>query len=120
LSYANFSVFGVSVTEQTSTKGSLTIKATVKNTGVVQGKEVVQVYYTQLAPVIERPVKNLIRFAKVDLAPGKSTTVSFSIPAEELGYYVNGIKQVDADKYTFFVGSSSDDSDLSTLTVNIH
>ncbi|KFY90684.1 hypothetical protein V500_05022 [Pseudogymnoascus sp. VKM F-4518 (FW-2643)] len=112
LSYTKFDISGVTVTNNTSTHGYITVKAIIKNTGSVQGKEVVQVYFNQFAPDIERPVKNLIRFTKVDLNPGVSTTVSFSIAVSELGYFINGVKQVDADQYTIFVGSSSDDADL--------
>lgn len=120
LSYTEFTISDVSVTNNTTTSGSLAVQATVTNIGAVQGKEVVQVYYSQTAPVIERPVKNLIRFTKVDLAPGASMTVQFSISADEPGYFVNGVKQVDADDYTFFVGSGSDDADLTALEVAIN
>lgn len=112
LSFTKFDISSVTVTNNTSTHGNITFKAIVKNTSSVQGKEVVQVYFNQFAPDIERPVKNLIRFTKVDLNPGVSTTVSFSIAVSELGYFINGVKQVDADQYTIFVGSSSDDADL--------
>lgn len=117
LSYTKFDISGVTVTNNTSTHGQITVKAIVKNTGSVQGKEVVQVYFNQFAPDIERPVKNLIRFTKLDLKPGASTTVSFSIPVGELGYFVNGVKQVDADQYTIFVGSSSDNADLTATKI---
>ncbi|KAH8649498.1 glycoside hydrolase superfamily [Tricladium varicosporioides] len=120
LSYTKFSISGVSVTNNTSTRDSITVKATIQNTGTVQGKEVVQVYFNQFAPDIERPVKNLIRFAKVDLEPGASTTVSFSIAVSEMGYFVNGIEKVDADQYTIFVGSSSDNADLIATTIAVH
>ncbi|OBT61316.1 hypothetical protein VE03_09521 [Pseudogymnoascus sp. 23342-1-I1] len=120
LSYTKFDISGVTVTNHTSTHGSITIKANIKNTGSVHGKEVVQVYFKQFAPDIERPVKNLIRFTKVDLNPGASTTVNFSIPVNDLSYYINGVKQVDADQYTIFVGSSSDDADLVATKIVVH
>jgi beta-glucosidase len=119
LSYTEFEISNVSVTNNTSTTGSITVEATVKNTGAVQGKEVIQVYFNQFAPDIERPVKNLIRFAKVDLEPGASTTVSFDIAVSEMGYFVNGVKQVDADQYTIFVGSSSNDVDLTATKIMV-
>lgn len=120
LSYSKFEFSGIYVTNNTSTRGSIAVEVTVKNTGSVQGKEVTQVYFNQFAPRLERPIKNLIRFTKVDLVAGASTKVKFTIPVEELGYYINGIKQVDADTYTFFVGSSSDDSDLTAVKIAIH
>jgi beta-glucosidase len=109
LSYTNFSVSGIYVANNTSTGGSIAIKATVTNTGTIAGKEVLQVYFSQKGPVIERPIKNLIRFAKVGLNPDESEHVSFTVAASELGYYVNGAYQVDADDYTFYIGTSSED-----------
>ncbi|KFZ07270.1 hypothetical protein V501_06613 [Pseudogymnoascus sp. VKM F-4519 (FW-2642)] len=112
LSYTTFRFSNVQVSNYTSTSGNIVVNITVKNTGNFAGQEVVQVYFGQVFPVIERPIKNLIRFTKINLEPGASQQVSFTIPVEELGYYVNGKKQVDADTYTFWVGSSSDDEDL--------
>jgi beta-glucosidase len=117
LSYTNFGVSDISVTNNTSTDGSIAIQATVTNTGAVAGKEVLQVYFSQEAPVIERPIKSLIRFVKVSLDPGKSEPVSFTVPASELGYYVSGTYQVDADDYTFYVGTSSEDVTAITVAV---
>ncbi|KFY28972.1 hypothetical protein V491_00235 [Pseudogymnoascus sp. VKM F-3775] len=120
LSFTKFDISDITVTNNTSTRGNITVKATVKNTGSMQGKEVVQVYFNQFAPDIERPVKNLIRFTKVDLNPGASTTVSFSIAVSDLGYFVNGVNKVDADQYTIFVGSSSDDVNLVATKIVVH
>ncbi|OBT89654.1 hypothetical protein VE02_01796 [Pseudogymnoascus sp. 03VT05] len=121
LSYTTFSFSNVQVSNYTSTSGNIVVSSTVKNTGNVAGQEVVQVYFGQAFPVIERSIKNLIRFTKINLEPGASQQVSFTIPVEELGYYGNGKKQVDADTYTFWVGSSSDDADLqSRLSLQAH
>lgn len=121
LSYTTFSYSNVQVSNYTSTSGNIVVSTTVKNTGSVAGQEVVQVYFGQAFPVIERPIKNLIRFTKINLEPGASQQVSFTITVEELGYYVNGKKHVDADTYTFWVGSSSVDADLqSKLSLQAH
>ncbi|CAH0057184.1 unnamed protein product [Clonostachys solani] len=118
LSYTTFSISGVSVTGTVSKTGSIKVEATVKNTGAVRGKEVVQVYFNQSAPEMERPIKNLVRFTKTgDLAPGESTQVNFNITVDDLGYWINGKKQVDADTYGIMVGSSSDDADLKFFNV---
>ncbi|OBT77106.1 hypothetical protein VF21_05061 [Pseudogymnoascus sp. 05NY08] len=112
LSYTTSSFSNVQVSNYTSTSGNIVVRKSVKNTGNVVGQEVVQVYFGQAFPVIERPIKNLIRFTKINLEPGASQEASFTIPVEELGYYVIGKKQVYADTYTFWVISSSDDADL--------
>jgi beta-glucosidase len=116
LSYTSFSFSGVSVATA-STTGSISVSATITNSGAVKGKEVVQVYYGQAFARIERPYKNLIRFDKIELEAGASQTVSFDIPVEEMGYYVNGKKFVDAGTYYVWVGSSSAAVDLVMTTI---
>lgn len=119
LSYTIFSISDVNVSEDVAIDGEIAISAVLKNIGDRTGKEVVQVYFSPAYPAIERPVKNLIRFSKVKLNSDASETVLFKIPVSELGYYVNGRRRVDGDTYTFFVGSSSDDADLTTVAVTV-
>ncbi|KAK5036534.1 hypothetical protein LTS07_002261 [Exophiala sideris] len=100
--------------------GNVTVSCTVTNTGSVTGKEVVQVYYRQqYSNLIELPNKRLVRFQKVELSPGQSQDVSFSIDRNELGYYVNAQYQVDSGNYTFWVGSSSRAQDLMNVTLTL-
>ena len=120
LSYTTFSVSNLRVTgNNTNVKGTIGISVTVTNTGQVAGQEVVQVYFAQEAPLIERPVLNLIRFSKVPLDSSASTTVTFNISVEEFGYYVNGARRVDADSYTLYVGTSSAAADLTPAQITI-
>lgn len=65
-------------------------------------------------------MKNLVSFEKVSLAIGESTKVTFVISASDLGYWVNGKRRVDPDVYTFFVGSSSDNANLTQLEVTVN
>ncbi len=74
---------------------SITFDVTVKNTGSVAGKEVVEVYFTPpyTNGGIEKAAVNLIDFAKTGvLEPGASETVSFSISKEDFASYDTGIK----------------------------
>ncbi|KAL2677154.1 hypothetical protein Neosp_010922 [[Neocosmospora] mangrovei] len=119
LSYTSFSVSDVSASEETGLDGSISVSAGVTNTGDAKGKEVLQLYFRQYHPAIERPVKNLIRFTKIELDMGESKTVKFSIPVAELGYYVNGRKRVDTDTYGFFIGSSSADEHQIAFNVTV-
>lgn len=80
------------MTNSTSIHDFIGVKAIVKNTGFVQ------VYFNQFAPEIDRPVKNLTRFTKVDLNPGPSITARFNIAVSDLSYFINGVKEVDADQ----------------------
>ena len=56
-----------------------TATVTIKNTGKVAGKEVVQVYSSDLEARVEQPVKELAGFAKVDLKPGEVKTVEIPL-----------------------------------------
>lgn len=119
LSYTTFEISSPTAPSAVSSGGNVTFSATVKNTGDVAGKEVVQLYYRPEYSVIEFPVMKLIRFVKVDLAPGETQNISLAVPHSELGYYVDGKWNVDYGNYTFWIGSSSRTEDLQQLNVTI-
>lgn len=83
----------------------------VKNTGKVEGKEVVQLYIGDDKASVARPKKELKAFSKVSLKPGEQKEVEFIITHDDLKYF-------DADKHewvlepgTFkaYIGASSAD-----------
>jgi beta-glucosidase len=69
-----------------SANDELTVTVTVTNTGQRAGKEVVQVYVTDLVASISPPGRRLRRFAKVDLQPGESRTLSFKLRRADLSF----------------------------------
>ncbi len=69
LSYTTFAYSGLTLASQSLGKGqALELSVTVKNTGSVAGKEVVQVYVTDVVSSVVTPVRNLVGFEKVTLA----------------------------------------------------
>lgn len=117
LSYTSFSI---STPTARFAKGVVSIGVTVKNTGNLAGKEVVQVYHRpNTTEGIEFPVRRLVRFAKVDLEAGESKDVEFSIAVEDLGYYVNTKLTVRGGMYNFWAGSSSRAEDLKGVNVTV-
>jgi beta-glucosidase len=92
LSYTNFAYSDLSVTPDSATTGALdagnevTVGVTVMNTGDRHGKDVVQLYLSDLFASVTPSVKELARFAKVDLAPGESTRLSFTLRADDFSF----------------------------------
>ncbi|BGP13226.1 hypothetical protein JCM10213_005004 [Rhodosporidiobolus nylandii] len=87
-----------------------TVQATVKNTGSVDGAEVVQLYLTFPSSVPrEFPVRSLRGFEKPYLKAGESKTVSFKLRNKDLAYYSveKGGWVVPEGEFTVSVGSSS-------------
>ena len=57
----------------------LTVTVDVTNTGDVAGKEIVQLYVHDHAAQLMRPAKELKGFAKVELEPGETRTVTMQL-----------------------------------------
>ncbi|KAJ3526188.1 hypothetical protein NM208_g11311 [Fusarium decemcellulare] len=116
----SYTTFDISTPTAEYKNGNVNIRVTVKNTGDVAGKEVVQVYHRPNTSVgIEFPVRRLVRFEKVDLASGESKEVKFQIPNKELGYYFNAKLKVQEGLYNFWAGSSSRVEDLKGVNVTV-
>jgi beta-glucosidase len=54
----------------------------VKNTGNRAVDEVIQLYVRLIGTSMEEPVRKLVGFKRISLAPGESQTVSFPLGAE--------------------------------------
>lgn len=84
----------------------------IKNTGQVAGKEVVQVYTEKVDSQIDRPVQELKAFAKTGLLqPGDSTVVAMQIPVRELQYWdeQKAAWMLEKGGYNLNIGASSRD-----------
>ncbi|KAI1209302.1 glycoside hydrolase family 3 protein [Annulohypoxylon truncatum] len=119
LSYTRFNISSPVAPSIVPYGGNVSVTARVTNSGRVAGKEVVQLYYRPEYSVIEFPVMKLVRFIKVDLAPGDFKDVTLAVPHNELGYYIDGKWSVDSGNYTFWIGSSSRTEDLHQFNVTI-
>ena len=90
---------------------SLVVSVNVTNTGAVAGKEIVQVYVSDRVSKLARPVKELKGFAKVDLKPGETKTVSVSLDFRAFAYYHPGYRQwISEDgEFEILIGASAED-----------
>ena len=64
----------------------LTVCVDVKNTGSKAGKEAVLLYSSDLVASIVPDNKRLRDFTKIELQPGETKTVTFSLPAKSLAF----------------------------------
>jgi len=111
LSYTTFEYSAIQLSSTTFT-GKIEVKMTVKNTGKVPGKEVVQLYLAAPQSEMEKPDEELKGFSKTRLLqPGESQQLSFSLDAHSLASFQSGISAWVADKGTYEVriGASSKD-----------
>lgn len=96
--------------------GSINIILQVENTGMVPGKEVVEIYVSKPDSEIDRPIQELKAFAKTPLLnSGESTHVTIHIPVADLSYWNEDTSgwMLEKGSYTIHLASSSRDILLS-------
>jgi beta-glucosidase len=111
LSYTRFSYSDLEVTPVRPARGdAVVVSLTVKNIGERAGAEVVQLYVRDPVASATRPVMELKRFARVDLAPGNEARVRWKLPVTELAVRgEDGRLRVEPGEIQVMVGSSSAD-----------
>lgn len=119
LSYTEFSYSKPQLSTTVLTKEQkLTVTVTVTNTGGRSGEEVVQLYIRDHAASIVRPVKELKGFEKINLNPGESKTIKFTLAANELSYFnAEGKLILEPGKFSVFVGGNSRDTQQADFEV---
>ena len=112
LSYTAFAYSDIAVDRNRIAEGeTLTVSFTVQNCGTVTGKEVAQLYVSDGHAHIERPEKELKAFGKVELKPGESRRMHFTLDRRAFAYYDTRLKDwhVEEGTFTLLVGASSRD-----------
>lgn len=109
LSYTNFSYANLKVDkEKMSSEDEIILSVEVKNTGLIDGEEVVQLYIRDLVASVIRPVKELKGFQKVLIKAGETKIVSFVINKEVLQFYTMQRKwEVERGDFHLFIGGNS-------------
>jgi len=121
LSYTAFAYSGLAAAvDGEGEEAVVRLELTVTNTGPVAGKEVVQVYVGDVASSVDRPVRELKAFAKVEIAPAQSARLSFELRARDLSFFssVHGRWVLEGGDFEVSVGGSSRDLPL-TATVTV-
>lgn len=121
LSYTTFAYSNLKLSAaQIKDTDTLTVSVDVTNTGSMAGKEVVQLYVSDVESTVIRPVKELKGFDKVDLQPGETKTVTFILGKRAFAYWNTQIHDwhVESGEFRILVGKSSRDIQLEeTVTV---
>jgi beta-glucosidase len=116
-SYTQFEYSGLKLSSRKMQKdGKSEVSFQLKNVGKVGGAEVAQLYIADVKSSVDRPLKELKRFAKVYLKPGEDKTVKFEIDNSALSFF--DVKSNDwiaePGDFQIFIGGSSEDIRLTT------
>lgn len=88
LSYTTFEYGKVTADKKDmSVNDRITFSVDVKNTGSREGSEIVQLYISDLKSSLPRPEKELKAFEKVNLQPGETKTVTFTVDKSALSFF---------------------------------
>jgi beta-glucosidase len=107
--YSAFKYGPVSVSSPTlNWDGTLTVSAQITNVGEREGEEVPQLYIHDRVASLTRPVRELKGFKKIKLAPGASTTVSFTLTRRDLQFVGQDLQWVaEPGDFDVWIASSS-------------
>ncbi|RZP01916.1 MAG: beta-glucosidase BglX [Flavobacteriales bacterium] len=108
LSYTTFNYSNLRITNNFEKNSKIEITIDVKNTGAIEGKEVVQLYIRDKYASITRPVKELKGFELLNLKVGETKVAKFELTEKELGFYDNqGNWVLEKGEFEVYVGSNS-------------
>jgi beta-glucosidase len=115
LSYTKFAYSNLKLSSKSLNPGeSIVVSVDITNTGKLAGDEVVQLYIHVDSSSIIRPIKELKGFTRINLMPGATKTVNFTLKHDALEYYDIFSKtfMVENGNVDIYISSSSDDIKL--------
>ena len=109
LSYTSFELSDIKIeSKEVSHDGLIRASVVVKNTGLREGTEVVQLYTGRKVASVTQPMKELKDFKRVTLAPGESCKVEFELPVSRLAFHNREMNLVvEKGNYTLTIGTDS-------------
>ncbi|SEQ58760.1 beta-glucosidase [Rosenbergiella nectarea] len=117
LSYTEFTLSPVTLSSAGSAEGVKMASVTVTNSGKRAGGTIVQLYLRDPVASISRPVKELKAFQKVQLQPGESKKVTFTLSKNDLGFWNQQMKwQVEPGEFVVMIGIDSVHTDAKSFT----
>lgn len=121
LSYTKFEIKNVRLAKNKIRRDeSAEVSLEISNIGDMEGTEVVQMYIRDVVSSVTRPVKELKGFQKVHLEPGETKTVKIAIDPDLLAFYdINMNYVVEPGEFEIMLGTSSQDSDLHKVLLEV-
>ena len=109
LSYTTFEYSNLSLDKpEFASDDTLKISVDVKNTGDKEGMDAVILYSKDLIASITPDVLRVRRFDKINLKPGESKTVEFSLPASDLAFVgYDGEWIIEKGDFEFIIGGKT-------------
>jgi len=111
LSYTRFSYSGLTISPASiPVNGKTDISITVTNTGDREGAEVAELYIRDVVSSVTTPAIALKGFGRINLKPGESGLVHFTLGPDQLSLWNRQMKRVvEPGEFKIMVGSSSQD-----------
>lgn len=111
LSYTRFAYADLAIDPPRATAdAAIAIACTVTNAGDRAGTEVVQLYVRDLVASVTRPVRQLVGFARLELAPGAARRVRFRLDPSQLAFLDAAMRfVVEPGEFQVMLGASSAD-----------
>lgn len=111
LSYTSFEYSNLVITpEKQMQEGEIEVTLDVRNSGLMAGDEVIQLYIRDEVSSVIRFEKELRGFERIHLEPGEVTSVHFTLTPEELQMLDRNMNWiVEPGWFTVMLGSSSED-----------
>ncbi len=121
LGYSRFEYGAPSLSaDRLSPGGTLRVEVPLRNAGSRAGVEIVQLYVEDEVTSATWARRELVAYARVELAAGEARTVALEVPASELWIIdAEGRRVVEKGAFTALVGSSSRNRDLQALRFSI-
>ena len=110
LSYTTFELLNIQSDKKTYTlNDSIKVSCEVKNTGGIEGKEVVQVYIGKKNSKVKRAKKELKAFKKVSVSNNQWIEVNININIKALAYYneKSASWEIEKGNYIIYIGNGS-------------
>ncbi len=118
LSYTTFKYSDLKLSSMSmSTSGSISVKATVTNSGEINADEIIQFYIRDRVGSITRPVKELKGYKRISIQHGKSVDVEFNLMAKELEFFNGKENVIEPGEYDVWIGPDSDEGLHGEFTV---